>query len=133
MADALRTLCPCGRQVPYPDCCGALHEGTRRAETAEDLMRSRYSAFVVGDGPYLLATWHPTTRPGYLDLDADTEWTRLRILETSAGDAGGTEGTVSFRAHYRTAGERGAQTETSRFVRGDDGAWLYLDGDVGSR
>src|SRR3712207_8451687 len=61
--------CPCGTGLPYAECCGRLHDGTATAGTAEQLMRSRDSAFAVGDPAYLLATWHPSTRPPSLDLD----------------------------------------------------------------
>ena len=90
-------------------------------------MRSRYSAFVVGDAGYLLATWHPTTRPRTLILDPDVRWTGLDVLATSGGSMLGSEGTVEFRAHYVRGRTPGAQHEVSRFVR-EDGAWRYLDG-----
>ena len=90
-------------------------------------MRSRYSAFAVGDAGYLLATWHAVTRPGRLDLDDDVRWTGLDVLATAAGSLLAAEGTVEFRAHYVRDGRAGAQHENSRFVR-EDGAWRYLDG-----
>ena len=90
-------------------------------------MRSRYSAFVLGDAGYLRATWHPTTRPRRLDLDADVRWTGLEVLATTGGAMLATEGTVEFRASYVAAGRAGAQHENSRFVR-EDGRWYYLDG-----
>jgi SEC-C motif-containing protein len=119
--------CPCGTGLPYAECCGALHDGTATAATAERLMRSRYSAFVVGDARYLLATWHPGTRPAALDLDDDVRWTGLDVLTTTGGSLLEAEGTVEFRAHYVRGREAGAQHENSRFLR-DDGRWLYLDG-----
>ena len=85
-------------------------------------MRSRYSAFAVGDPGYLLATWHSTTRPRELDLDAGTRWLGLDVLATTGGGMLAAEGTVQFVARY--AG--GEQHEVSRFVR-EDGAWRYLD------
>ena len=109
------------------ECCGRLHDGTAPAGTAEQLMRSRYSAFVLGDARYLLATWHPTTRPRTLDLDADVRWTGLEVLATTGGTLFAPEGTVEFRAHYLRDGEAGAQHENSRFVR-EGGHWNYLDG-----
>jgi SEC-C motif-containing protein len=97
------------------------------AATAEQLMRSRYSAFAVGDPAYLLATWHSTTRPRSLELDGDVRWTGLDVLATSGGALLSSEGTVEFRAHYVSAGSAGSQHENSRFVR-EDGQWRYLDG-----
>jgi SEC-C motif domain protein len=90
-------------------------------------MRSRYSAFAVGDAGYLLATWHPSTRPRRLDLDDDVRWTGLEVLATSGGSLLAVEGTVEFRAHHVRDRQAGAQHENSRFVR-EDGAWRYLDG-----
>ena len=83
-------------------------------------MRSRYSAYVVGERSYLLQTWHPSTRPPSLELDG-TRWTRLEVVETSGGGLLENQGTVRFRAHYRG----GVLEEHSRFVR-DAGRWSYL-------
>jgi SEC-C motif-containing protein len=97
------------------------------APTAERLMRSRFSAFAVGDGSYLLATWHPRTRPDSLGLDPDVEWRRLEILDVTAGGADDAEGTVEFVAHYWDVSgrRRGQQHENSAFVR-EDGQWFYV-------
>ncbi|WP_448320383.1 YchJ family protein [Streptomyces sp. CO7] len=120
--------CPCGLPRPYDACCGRFHSGSAVAATAEQLMRSRYSAFVKLEAGYLLRTWHPRTRPAELDLDPGTRWTGLEILATEGGTAFHSTGTVTFRASYRG----GAMTEHSRFEReqGGAGAWLYVDGDV---
>ncbi|MEU6151674.1 YchJ family metal-binding protein [Actinosynnema sp. NPDC047251] len=118
--------CPCGLGEPYETCCGALHSGLKTAPTAEALMRSRYAAFAVADEPYLLSTWHPTTRPGELDLDPDQKWLRLEVLARTGGGLLHTTGTVEFRAIYRWQGRREELHENSRFVR-DDGRWLYLE------
>ncbi|TDQ55016.1 YchJ family protein [Actinorugispora endophytica] len=118
--------CPCGRDAAYGDCCGPLHRGAAEAPTAERLMRSRYSAFAVGDRDHLLRTWHPRTRPPDLTLDPRLEWVRLEVLAATGGSPFHTEGTVSFRAVYREKGREGALDENSRFLR-HDGAWAYLD------
>jgi SEC-C motif domain protein len=97
------------------------------AATAEQLMRSRYSAFAVGNAGYLLATWHSTTRPRTLELEPGVRWTRLDVVATTGGALLAAEGTVEFVAHHVVDGARSAQHETSRFVR-EDGQWRYLDG-----
>ncbi|MCU1443751.1 MAG: zinc-binding protein [Cryobacterium sp.] len=89
-------------------------------------MRSRYAAFVVGDPAYLLATWHPDTRPSALELDPGLRWYRLDILSATRGGLLDTEGTVEFRAWYRLDGAAAEQHESSRFQR-QSGRWLYLD------
>lgn len=90
-------------------------------------MRSRFSAFAVGDAAYLLATWHPSTRPASLQLDPDLEWQRLEILEVSAGTEADTEGTVTFDAHFWDTArhQRGLQRERSAFRR-EGGRWFYV-------
>ena len=90
-------------------------------------MRSRYSAFAVGDTAYLTATWHPSTRPPSLTLETDRRWYRLDVLRTERGGPFDTEGIVEFRAYHRSAGGKGSQHEVSTFVR-EDGRWLYVDG-----
>lgn len=95
----MTTTCLCDTGKLYDDCCGRWHSG-RPAPTALALMRSRYTAFALEFGDYLLDTWHPDTRPETLDLDPDTEWTGLRIDATSDGKAWDTEGTVTFTASF---------------------------------
>ncbi len=89
-------------------------------------MRSRYSAFAVGDEAYLLRSWHPDTRPADVGLDTDTEWVRLEILATEEGTPFHNEGVVEFRAHYREDGRSARVHERSRFLR-HEGAWVYVD------
>jgi len=95
-------------------------------------MRSRYSAYVLGLEPYLLATWHATTRPPALSLadEAGTKWLGLEIRRHQVSDA--SHATVEFVARYRIAGRGHRLHEISRFVR-EDGRWFYVDGDVDSR
>ncbi|MDH6577409.1 YchJ family metal-binding protein [Kitasatospora sp. MAP5-34] len=118
--------CPCGLTASYAACCGRLHQGQATAATAEQLMRSRYSAFAARDEAYLLRSWHPDTRPSQLDFDPGLAWVRLEILAATDGGPFHTEGTVTFRAHYADGGRAGAMEEQSRFVR-HEGAWVYRD------
>lgn len=92
-------------------------------------MRSRYSAFAVGDAAYLLRTWHPSTRPKTLTLDPAIQWTRLAVLETHDGGLFDAAGTVRFRAIYVQDGRRGVMDETSKFARRGK-LWTYV-GPVG--
>lgn len=118
----LRPTCPCGSGEAYDACCGRLHRGAALAATAEELMRSRYSAFVAGDSVYLWRTWHPRTRPDDLTLDTSTRtWTGLQVL-------GSGEDWVEFVASYDSPSGPGAQWERSRFEQ-RGGRWLYVDAD----
>ncbi|MFF2938523.1 YchJ family protein [Streptomyces niveus] len=119
--------CLCGLPASYGECCGRFHATTAAAPTAERLMRSRYSAFAVGNEPYLLSSWHPATRPTRVDLDPAMRWVGLEILATTEGSAFHTTGTVTFRARYTRRGEEGVLHERSRFER-HEGAWVYVDG-----
>lgn len=123
------TPCPCGNPAGYAQCCGPLHEGVA-AGTAAQLMRSRYSAYVLMREDYLLASWHAETRPASLRLAAQTPvptWLGLEIRqERESGD----QATVEFIARYRLGGGRAQrQHEVSRFVR-EQGRWYYVDGDI---
>ena len=70
-------------------------------------MRSRYTAFVVGDARYLEETWHPGTRPAELELSPSLRWTGLEIVDVVAGGEGDTRGVVEFRAHWREGAASG--------------------------
>ena len=126
--------CPCraldADQASYAQCCQPFHEhrasGQVLPPTAEQLMRSRYSAFVLGLADYLLQSWHETTRPAELLLDEDLHWEGLDIVKTRSGGAQSSRGVVEFTAHYSQDGQRGSQHEVSTFVR-ENGAWFYLD------
>jgi len=120
--------CPCGTGLLLGECCGPFHAG-ERAPTAERLMRSRFSAFALGDAAHLLRTWHPSTRPHDLVLDPEDRWYRLDILRTERGGLLDTEGLVEFRAFRRSPSGAGALHEVSRFVR-QDRQWWYVDGAV---
>lgn len=119
--------CPCLSGEQYGACCGRFHSGRAEAATAEQLMRSRYTAFALLDAGYLLRTHYPDTAPAELVLDPDTVWRRLDIVSTSRGGPLDTQGTVEFKAYYRHGPERGILHEASRFVR-EGGRWYYVDG-----
>lgn len=94
-------------------------------------MRSRYTAFAVGDAAYLRHSWHSSSRPERFELDPTLRWSRLDILSTTAGGPLDTTGEVEFRAYFKHDDGAGTQRERSRFVRAG-GRWFYLDGVVGA-
>ncbi|MBN7768707.1 YchJ family protein [Marinobacter daepoensis] len=117
--------CPCGSGMTYDLCCQRWHLGAM-APTPEALMRSRFSAFALADRAYLLATWHPDTRPAELNLADSPEWVSLQVLSANA-NAG--QGQVHFRAVYRAGHGWGYLEERSDFVKVDD-RWFYLEGET---
>lgn len=120
--------CPCGSSQTYARCCGRWHAGPLRlqAPDAESLMRSRYSAFVLDDLPYLLDTWHPDTRPSALEPNPPgLKWLGLQVKRYERQDD--THAMVEFVARSRLHGRADRLHETSRFER-IGGVWFYLDG-----
>ena len=126
-------ICPCrspADALPYEACCGRYHAGALRlqAPSAEALMRSRYSAFVQQRLDYLLATWHPSTRPSSLDPDpAGLKWLGLELRRHVSIDAD--HASVEFVARSKLGGRAARLHELSRFVR-EGGRWFYVDGDT---
>ena len=120
--------CPCGSGTAYAECCRPLHEG-RPAATAEQLMRSRYTAYVLGDLDHVFRTWHPRTRPADLQPSPGLTWQGLEVLRVVAGGPEESAGTVEFRARFDDPGGAGVLHESSRFER-RAGRWVYVDGDL---
>ncbi|MDO8207746.1 MAG: YchJ family metal-binding protein [Gallionella sp.] len=117
--------CPCGRGG-YAACCGRYHLGAP-APDAESLMRSRYAAYVLKLEAYLLATWHPDTRPATLELAIDdTKWLGLEVKKHIVNETD--QSTVEFVARYKIGGRAHRLHEISRFTR-SDGRWFYVDGE----
>ncbi len=119
--------CPCGRPLPYAECCARHHAGSPAAD-AEALMRSRYSAYVLRLEAYLLATWHASTRPAALNLDV-TPQPKWLGLELKAKSGSGDTASVEFVARCKQGGRAQRLHEISHFVR-EDGCWYYVDGVV---
>jgi len=121
----MNVVCPCGRTRTYADCCGRFHAG-EPAPDAESLMRSRYSAFVLDQLDYLLASWHESTRPAQLEAnEPGLRWLGLDVKKHQQQDAD--HATVEFVARSKLGGRAHRLHETSRFVR-EGGRWFYLDG-----
>ena len=124
--------CPCGSGKSYNQCCRLYHDG-KAAPTAESLMRSRYTAYVLRNGAYLHRSWHPTTRPNKKSLLqlTPTDWQGLTVVRTEQGSEQDANGIVEFIAHYQEAGIAQQLHETSRFVR-EAGKWYYVNCDYPS-
>lgn len=125
--------CPCGqtdargRPVVFDQCCGRYLDHDVPAPDAEHLMRSRYSAFVLGRVDYLRSSWHASTCPDRLELEPATKWLGLEVRDHRLVDADHAE--VEFVARSRVAGRGHRLHERSRFVR-EGGRWIYVDGDI---
>lgn len=117
--------CPCGTGKEYSACCGPLHQGAA-GDTAEAVMRSRYSAFALHLTEYLDRTWHPSTRPKKIfGNDPQPRWIGLRVRRSKS--VAPDKAIVEFTARYELQGRTGVVHEISRFVQ-ENGQWLYLDG-----
>jgi SEC-C motif-containing protein len=120
-------MCPCGSGRLHEDCCGRFLSGKAYPETAEELMRSRYSAYAAGRMDWVRLTWAPETVPADLSGGESVKWLGLKVV--AAQDVDESHAVVEFIARGR-AGSGGAfrMHERSRFEK-RSGKWLYVDGD----
>jgi len=121
--------CPCGKTRNYQECCGQAHSNPSFIKTAEDLMRSRYSAFTLANGPYLIETHHSETRKHVdekeiVDWAKSVKWERLEIMNKSQGLENDDMGTVEFKAYFKEKGKPSYIHENSLFKR-EYGVWKY--------
>lgn len=128
-----KELCPCGSKKAYQYCCGMYLSGKKKPETAEKLMRSRYTAFYQGDVDYLITTLDPAKRQpeDRAELTKSinkTKWLGLTVLDTQQGKKNDSSGIVEFEAVFQ-ANELGQLHERSRFIK-TNGQWFYVDGDI---
>lgn len=110
--------CVCGAVTAYAAHCGPLLGAERLAETPEELMRSRYTAYAVGETDHVWRTWHPRTRPAQVTHDPATAWVGLEVLDA-------TDDVVEFVAHWRSGREQGRLHEVSVFER-RAARWFYV-------
>jgi len=126
--------CTCGSGLAYSECCGPVIKGDRPAETAEQIMRARYSAYAKNELDYLFASLHPAHRSDY---DAKStrawaersEWHKLEILQTSGGRPEDSEGKVEFIATYTEGGIKRDHHEIANFEK-DSGVWYFVSGEA---
>lgn len=126
-------LCPCGSELAYNDCCEPLIKSTRKAKTAVELMKARYSAYAKVEADFLFTSLHPDRRESHdqketRDWAAKSKWDRLEILRTENGTEGDDKGIVEFVAYYSIKGERTRHHEVATFVKLDD-EWFFDDGE----
>lgn len=122
--------CYCGHLKSYVNCCKKIHNNITIAKTAEQLMRSRYSAFVLANGDYLMKSHHRNTRPtseknSIVAWAKSVNWIRLEITETTKGLENDTKGTVTFNAYFYEQGKVDVIHEKSEFIK-ENNHWKYL-------
>lgn len=123
--------CPCGLEQQFEQCCGPFIQGKNHPQTAEQLMRSRYSAFVKVDVDYIRDTHHPEKRSEVSPEETrewaeQSEWLGLDILGTEKGGPEDSEGEVEFVCKYIQNGKPVNHHERSQFVK-QDGKWFFYD------
>lgn len=127
--------CPCGTKELFEKCCEPYLKGLANPETAEKLMRSRYSAYAQADIDYIKDTLAPESKS---DFDKATtkkwaqeaKWKGLKIISTDKGGITDKKGTVEFTATYEQDGETLDHHEVSQFRKNETGKWLFVDGDA---
>jgi len=128
-----KTKCYCGSGKEYNLCCGIAHNNIKNVKTAEQLMRSRYSAFCMANSDYLHISHHSTTRPrkserkDIVTWAKSVIWVKLEIIAKSAGSEKDDYGTVEFKAFYIENGSPNVIHEKSTFEK-ENGHWVYVDG-----
>lgn len=130
MNSKLIEVCACGSNYFYENCCKTAHKSLNNVITAEQLMRSRYTAFTMGDGDYLMKSHHSSTRPlsekkAIVKWAKSVEWIKLEIINKTFGRENDIEGTVEFIAHFKDKGTARFIHENSRFEK-EKGVWMYL-------
>lgn len=127
-------FCPCGSGKKYDECCGAIISGAKKAETAEELMRSRYSAYVAHEIDYIVRTC-TVDEQNAIDVEEtrkwseESEWQGLKIIKTDKGGPQDSEGVVDFSATYSRKGLRDVHLERA-FFKKVNGEWLYESGEL---
>lgn len=134
MLTDLKSPCPCNSGDTFESCCAPRLMQIAPAKTAEQLMRSRYTAFSLGAVDYLIDTLAPERRSvnerRMLERELkQTSWVKLEILDTQAGGTNDKTGIVEFNAYFEASGERGCLHERSNF-RKEGERWFYVDGAV---
>jgi SEC-C motif-containing protein len=132
--------CFCGNPLAYSQCCELIHSGTQTAESAEALMRSRYSAFCLNKFTYLVETHRPTagiSPPRVEDFELGVHWVGLRVIQTEYGEIGDRNGYVDFAAFYQTANRSGQpaleQIRERSYFEFADNRWFYVSGEAASK
>jgi SEC-C motif-containing protein len=125
------TLCPCQSEKSYAECCKPILEGKRKAATAEELLRARYSAFATGNVDFVISTHHSETagqvkREEIESWSKGSEWLGLRVIQKDAGEASDDQGTIVFHARYAAEGKIHDHYERSTFKK-EGGAWKFFD------
>lgn len=127
--------CYCSSGKDFAECCQPFLEETAKPQTAEELMRSRFSAYATSQIEYLLRSTHPSTRKFHNADDIENwaksnAWEKLEIISKSAGEANDKSGTVEFKAYFTDAdGKPQIHHEHSNF-RKELGKWFFVDGKV---
>lgn len=122
--------CKCGSTNSYGNCCAIAHKNIELVETAQQLMRSRYTAYVLGNIEYLIQSHHSSTSPireqkEILKWTTSVKWLRLEILNFTEGEENDIKGTVEFKAYFEEGGEEEVIHENSKFIR-ENNYWVYL-------
>lgn len=126
--------CPCGKGESIETCCGPYIDGTKRAETAEALMRSRYTAFATGNVDYIIQTHDPERRgdideTSTADWSKNSEWLGFELVSAEAGGENDNAGVIEFVARYKVKGVTINHRERAVFRKHGD-RWVFVDGQI---
>lgn len=123
--------CPCGSEKSLSSCCLPLIQGKQKAETAEELLKARYTAFTRGDVDFILSTHHSKTREQIKREEVEewskgSDWVRLQVVKSEGGQPKDEKGMIQFLAQYRVDGKMHDHWEVSQFEK-ENGEWRFYD------
>lgn len=126
--------CYCGSNKEYKNCCEPIIKGTAKAESAEQLMRARYSAYCLNEMDFVESTHHPDGGEDFNKNEAsewskNSVWKKLEVLDTHLGQDSDDKGEVEFKAYYEVNGVPFCHHERSKFLK-SGGEWYFLDGEI---
>jgi SEC-C motif-containing protein len=130
--EKIMNKCPCGSKLLYSQCCEPIIKGEKPAQTAEQLMRSRYSAYAKKELDYIFQSTHPNQRGEYDEAGTrrwseKSQWDGLEIVNSKMGGEKDTKGTVEFIAHFRYKGNKQYHHESADFLK-ENGTWYFCEG-----
>ena len=129
----MNCYCCSGRE--FEECCAPFIKGVKKPSTAEELMRSRYTAYATGAVEYILRTTHPSVRK-FHDVRhieqwaSESQWQKLEIIATGKGAASDKQGTVEFKAYYLDADDQPQIHHENSNFRKELGKWFFVDGKI---
>jgi SEC-C motif domain protein len=131
----IKNRCFCGSDNTFEQCCKPIIDGTQPAPTAQALMRSRYSAYVIIASQYLIDSTHISQRANYskTDIEAwakESNWQKLEIIDCKKGLSDDSVGEIEFNAYYHDSKNILQIHHEKSIFKKESGDWFYVNGTI---